>query len=144
MEELNQHEIVELTLYNELKSDLCGTIIKNDGEEVIVQFETNKQMISDKSNLIHPGFIFNAASYAAMCLVNQQNSLIIKSNVQFLAPLEFGQDVIFTATIQHASSKQYEVFVKGTLLEIKIFEGTFYISILDKEIFKLNLDKSNP
>lgn len=138
MEDLLQSSNIQLEVCKQLKSDLCGIIIQSDKEELITRFQPSKQMISDENDIVHSGFIFNAASYAAMCLVNQPYSLIIKSEVQFLAPLEFGQEMTFIATIRHSNNKQYEVLVKGTLLDIKIFEASFHISIFDKQIFKLD------
>lgn len=142
MEDLLQSSNIQLEVCKQLKPDLCGIIIQASKEEVVTKFQATKQMISDENDIIHSGFIFNAASYAAMCLVNQTYSLIIKSEVQFLAPLEFGQEMTFIATMRHSNNKQCEVVVKGSLLDIKIFEASFYISIFDKQIFKLDFQES--
>lgn len=128
----------DLVICKSLKPDLCGAIIRMSEEEVLVKFTPNEQMVGDENNLIHSGFIFNAANYAAMCLVNRTHSLTIGAEVQFLAPIELDQEMLFLATIKHINDKKYKVLVKGTLLDIKIFEGTFHISIFDKELFKLD------
>lgn len=128
----------DLVICKMLKPDLCGSIIKMSEEEVLVKFTPNEQMIGDQNNLIHSGFIFNAANYAAMCLVNQAHSLTIGAEVQFLAPIELEQEMLFLATIKYTNDRKYKVLVKGTLLDIKIFEGVFHISVFDKELFKLD------
>ncbi|WP_027327063.1 hypothetical protein [Helicobacter pametensis] len=138
MEDILEQHNLELSVCNALKPDLCGRIAKLTEEEAIIIFNPTKQMISDESNLIHSGFIFSAANYAAMCLVNQPNALTIKSEVQFLAPIEFEQEIIFLATIKQSNNRKYEIFVKGTLLDIKIFEALFHISLFDKQLFRLN------
>lgn len=128
----------DLVICKMLKPDLCGSIIKMSEEEVLVKFTPSEQMIGDQNNLIHSGFIFNAANYAAMCLVNQAHSLTIGAEVQFLAPIELEQEMLFLATIKYTNDRKYKVLVKGTLLDIKIFEGVFHISVFDKELFKLD------
>lgn len=138
MEENFEQTNIELQTCNALKSDICGSIIKITHEEVLTKFIPTKQMISDESNLIHSGFIFNAANYAAMCLVNQPYAITIGAEVEFLAPVEFEQEMMFLATIKQSNNKKFEVLVKGTLLDIKIFEATFHIAIFEKQLFKLN------
>ena len=133
MEENFEQNNIELQACNSLKSELVGSIVKITYEEVITKFIPTKQMISDESNLIHSGFIFNAANYAAMCLVNQPNAITIGSEVEFLAPVEFEQEMMFLAT-----NKKFEIIVRGTLLDIKIFEATFHIAVFEKQLFKLN------
>ncbi|RDU70095.1 thioesterase [Helicobacter cholecystus] len=138
MEENFEQNNIELQTCTALKSELCGSIVKMTYEEVITKFVPTKQMISDESNLIHSGFIFNAANYAAMCLANQPHAITIGSEVEFLAPVEFEQEMMFLATIKQSNSKKFEISVKGTLLDIKIFEGTFHIAVFEKQLFKLN------
>ena len=136
MEENFEQNNIELQACNSLKSELVGSIVKITYEEVITKFIPTKQMISDESNLIHSGFIFNAANYAAMCLVNQPNAITIGS--EFLAPVEFEQEMMFLATIKQSNNKKFEIIVRGTLLDIKIFEATFHIAVFEKQLFKLN------
>lgn len=138
MEELFEQNNLELQTCTSLKGELVGSIVKMTYEEVITKFVPTKQMISDESNLIHSGFIFNAANYAAMCLVNQPHAITIGAEVEFLAPVEFEQEMMFLATIKQSNAKKFEISVKGTLLDIKIFEATFHIAVFDKQLFKLN------
>lgn len=138
MENLVEKSWEDLVVCKTLKSDLCGVIIRMSDEEVLIKFTPNEQMVGDENNLIHSGFIFNAANYAAMCLVNQAHSFTIGAEVQFLAPIELEQEMLFLATMKYANDKKYKVLVKGTLLDIKIFEATFHISVFDKQLFKLD------
>lgn len=138
MEENFEQNNIELQACTSLKGELVGNIVKMTYEEVITKFVPTKQMISDESNLIHSGFIFNAANYAAMCLVNQPHAITIGSEVEFLAPVEFEQEMMFLATVKQSNNKKFEINVKGTLLDIKIFEAIFHIAVFEKQLFKLN------
>lgn len=138
MEENFEQNNIELQACTSLKGELVGNIVKMTYEEVITKFVPTKQMISDESNLIHSGFIFNAANYAAMCLVNQPHAITIGSEVEFLAPVEFEQEMMFLATVKQSNNKKFEINVKGTLLDIKIFEAIFHIAVFEKQLFKIN------
>ena len=92
------------------------------------------------SRLIHSGFIFSAASHAALTALNKKNSLIIGADIKFLAPIELGHEVIFKAEALQDDTKKCEVKVEGFLLDIKIFYGMFYIAVFDKKIFKLKFN----
>lgn len=128
----------ELVIYQKIDHSLCGKLLKLSKNKAEVLFAPNENMISDE-DIIHTGFIFNAASYTAMCALNKKNSIIISSETKFLAPIELNHQIIFKANVLQGESKKCEVKVEGFLLDIKIFDGMFYIAILDKKLFKLRL-----
>ncbi|MDO7252434.1 PaaI family thioesterase [Helicobacter cappadocius] len=132
----------ERIVCNKIDTSLCGeltSLSKNSAQSVFIPKES---MISDE-NMIHNGFVFNAASYAALCAINRKNSIIIGSEVKFFAPIELGHEIIFQANAIQSESKKTEVKVEGFLLDIKIFDGTFYVVIFDKKLFKLRLKDKN-
>ncbi|PAF54534.1 thioesterase [Helicobacter sp. 13S00482-2] len=127
---------------NKIDTSLCGDLTflsKNSAQSIFIPKES---MISD-DNMIHNGFIFNAASYVALCAINQKNSIIIGSEVKFFAPIELGHEINFRANAIQTESKKTEVRVEGFLLDIKIFDGAFYVVIFDKKLFKLRLKDQN-
>lgn len=122
-----------------INSDLCGELrdIKEGSAQVV--FSASSIMLSDGEKSVHMGFVFNSASYAALCAINKRNSIIIASDIKFLAPIELGHEILFKATALQNGFKKCEVKVEGFLLDIKVFEGMFYIAIFDKKLFKLKL-----
>lgn len=129
----------KLLICNAINSDLCGELKDIQEGSAQVVFTTSSIMLSDGEKSIHMGFVFNSASYAALCAINKKNSIIIASDIKFLAPVELGHEILFKAVALQNGFKKCEVKVEGFLLDIKIFEGMFYIAIFDKKLFKLKL-----
>lgn len=121
-----------------INADFCGELIKIGENSAEVVYATSSVMLSDEK-AIHSGFIFGSAAYAALCAINKKNSIIISSETKFLAPIELGHEILFKATALQNGFKKCEVKVEGFLLDIKVFEGMFYIAIFDKKLFKLKL-----
>ena len=90
VEEVSLHAIDEkkenLKTHSKIRSNLCGTIIKLDSGYAKTTLQTTKEMIVDDLGLIHSGFIFGAADFAAVAAVNEANVVIIGARTKFLAP----------------------------------------------------------
>ncbi len=75
--------------------------------------------------LVHGGFIFGAADYAAMCAASSR----------FVAPVRVGDAVLCQATVITAKGKKREVTVKASVSGKPVFEGSFTTFVLEKHIF---------
>ena len=96
-------------------------------------------MLADEFGLIHGGFIFSAADYAAMVAVNEKNVVLVASDCQFLSPVKFHDEVRVVARVRNKEGRKRNVHVEAFVLEIKVFEGEFKTVITDKHILKLKL-----
>ncbi len=139
--DIPQEESVEQKVALELNDKNSGVIVEQKKGEAIVELETNDTMTLDNQGLISPGAIFHSASYAALLAVNDPNGVCIGSDIKFLAPLESGNLVRFHAKALQSDIKKIEVKVTGEVLEIKVFEGIFYLVIFEKHILRIKLSK---
>ncbi|MCI6216935.1 MAG: PaaI family thioesterase [Helicobacter sp.] len=124
--------------------DSCGSVLENSKNKASVSFVPNESMVSDideHSKLIHAGYIFNAASFAAMVAVNKKHSIMIAADVKFLSPIQLGHEIFFKAHALQHNTKKCEVKVEGFLLDIKIFDSIFHIAVFDKAPFSIALEK---
>jgi len=96
-------------------------------------------MLADDVGLIHGGFIFGAADYAAMLAVNERNVVLVASDCQFLSPVKLHDVVDVVAKVRHKEGRKRNVHVKAFVLDIKVFEGEFKTVITDKHVLKLKL-----
>lgn len=135
--QFTQLEVDDLQVCMEMPQNVVGEITELYRNKAIVRFVPTEKMIMDESKMIHAGFVFNSASYAAMVALNRKYSVIIASDVKFFAPIELGHEVIFKAEAVQSDTKKCEVKVEGFLLDIKIFDSMFHIAVFDKKIFKL-------
>lgn len=120
-----------------INNNLCGNSILQYEGYAKVSFIPSEEMIADDLGLVHGGFTFSAADYAAMLAVNHPNVVLVGAQVRFLAPIKVGQEVTFEAKASHTTTKKREVHVIGTLNTVKIFEGTFATVILDKHVLEM-------
>lgn len=113
-----------------INSSLCGKVIKLQENYAEVLLHTTQQMIADIQGLIHGGFIFGAADYAAMSAVNDPFVVLGASSSKFIAPVKVGDAVICKATVVRIKGKKSEVEVEAFVNEKLVFEGNFTAFVL--------------
>jgi len=136
--EREEDEVV-LRTHENINHDLSGEILRMEKGYVELRLTTNSEMVADDQGLIHGGFIFSAADYAAMVAVNERNVVLVGSDCQFLSPVKFGDEVNFVARVRHKEGRKRNVYVEGHVLDIKVFEGEFKTVITERHVLKLHL-----
>ncbi|SMP89466.1 acyl-CoA thioesterase [Epsilonproteobacteria bacterium SCGC AD-311-C15] len=130
---------VTLRTHEEINRGLCGDIEKLEVGYVELRLTTTEDMVADSLGLIHGGFIFGAADYAAMAAINERNVVLVASECQFLSPVKLHDDVIIIAKVRHKEGRKRNVRVEGFVFDIKVFEGEFKTVITERHILKLHL-----
>ena len=143
-DELELHEYsdkmqVLVTTHQRINHDLCGEIEKMDVGYVELKLVTIPEMVADDMGLIHGGFIFSAADYAAMLAVNEKNVVLVGSESQFLSPVKFGDVISFKAKVRHKEGRKRNVLVTAQVGDIKIFEAEFKTVVTERHVLKLHL-----
>jgi len=125
---------MEIRTHREIDRELCG--MPQDLAEGFsrVRLQTNERMAVDQSGLVHGGFIFGLADYAAMIAVNHPNVVLGAAEVRFLKPVKVQDVIVAEASIDSREGKKstVAVTVKGT--EAEVFKGTFVCFSLDKHV----------
>ncbi|MFA7354765.1 MAG: hotdog domain-containing protein [Sulfurimonadaceae bacterium] len=140
--EINEYrskDDVLLHTHERINQELCGEIEKLEQGFVKLKLVTVSEMVVDSTGLIHGGFIFSAADFAAMAAVNEKNVVLVASDCQFLSPVKFGDIVYFTAKVRHKEGRKRNVHVIGNVLDIKVFEGEFKTVVTERHVLKLKL-----
>ena len=125
--------------HERVNQDLCGEILVLERGYVETRLTTSAEMVADDIGLIHGGFIFSAADFAAMLAVNEKNVVLVASNCQFLSPVKFHDEVNFIAKVRHKEGRKRNVNVEGFVLDIKVFEGEFKTVVTERHVLKLRL-----
>ena len=136
--------LVYVQTHERINHDLCGEIVKHEEGYVETRLTTTPEMVADGVGLIHGGFVFSAADYAAMLAVNEKNVVLVGSECQFLSPVKFHDEVDFIARVRHKEGRKRNVNVKGYVLDIKVFEGEFKTVITERHVLKLKLADTIP
>lgn len=129
----------DLKTHEKVRSNLCGTILKLDAGYAKTTLQTTKDMVLDDLGLIHSGFIFGAADYAAAVAVNEPNLVIIGSRSKFLAPAKIDDLIEYEAKAKFEDSRKREIKVSGFINEVKVYEGIFQAVVLEQHIFKTKI-----
>lgn len=116
-----------MKLRTHLKIDrtLCGDVVELEKGFAKVSLQTTPQMAADEEGLVHGGFTFGAADFAAMAAVNDPNVVLVGAEVKFLAPVVVGERIEFEANVVEREGKKAKVEVKGRVGERDVFHGHF-------------------
>ncbi len=134
-EEIFSHgEKKGLRTHNRINGELCGRIVELKPGYSKVSLKTTTEMIADDKELIHSGFLFCAASFAAVACVNDPYAFLLSSEITFLSPAKNKDMIIFEAYEKYQNGRKREIEVKGFLDEIKILKGSFTILIFEEHI----------
>jgi acyl-coenzyme A thioesterase PaaI-like protein len=125
---------MQLNTHLEINHSLCGKVTKLDEGYAEVVLHTTQTMVADTQGLVHGGFLFGAADYAAMSAVNDPYVVLGASSCRFLAPVKVGSVVLCKASITTQKGKKVEVFVEAFVEEQKVFEGSFTTFVLEKHV----------
>jgi len=137
-EDLNDG-VVLLNTHEKIDVSLCGDIEELKLGYSRVSLATTEAMRADNVGLVHGGFIFSAADFAAMTAVNERNVVLASSTCQFLAPVRVHDLVMFEAQERQKEGRKRSVYVTGSVLDIKIFEGEFKTVVTDNHVLNLTL-----
>ncbi|MDD2336042.1 MAG: hotdog domain-containing protein [Geobacteraceae bacterium] len=120
-----------------INQSLCGQLLSIDEGIAVVKINTTSEMVADDHKLVHGGFIFGAADYAAMAAVNDPNVVLGSAEVKFLKPSKSGDTVILNAKVTDANGKRRRVDVEGVdEAGAIIFSGTFTCFVLEKHVLE--------
>ena len=116
---------------------LLGKPVKVEtGKSAIVELVANEFMVVDDMGLIHGGFAFGLADYAAMLAVNDPFVVLGSADVRFTAPVKMGQKMVAEAFVESEEKRKRSVMVNITVEDRVIFKGTFICFVLDQNILE--------
>ncbi|BDY12137.1 hotdog domain-containing protein [Hydrogenimonas cancrithermarum] len=136
-----EREKVELKTHQRINQSLCGVLVELDDGYAKVELETTRDMVVDEMGLVHGGFTFAAADFAAMAAVNDPNVVLVSSECRFLSPVKVGDKVVFDAKELYKEARKRKIHVVGYFEDIKVFEGEFMAVVLERHVLKLKLLK---
>ena len=128
-----------MNIYTHLraKRELLGTPLEVvEGEYAKVELVTKESMVVDDQGLIHGGFAFGLADYAAMLAVNDPNVVLGSAEVRFTAPVKKGEKMVAEANVDSVDRRKRTIVTEITVEEKVIFKGTFTCFVLDKHVFE--------
>ncbi|APF20428.1 phenylacetic acid degradation-related protein [Caldithrix abyssi DSM 13497] len=120
---------MNVNTHHKIDRNLCGTPVELKEGVARVSLTASEPMVADELGLVHGGFIFGLADYAAMLAVNHPNVVLARAHVDFLKPVKVGDKLIAEARIteQEKNKALVEVIVKKS--KDMVFSGKFFCVI---------------
>lgn len=116
---------------------LVGEPVKIENGYAEVILKTIEEMAVDEYGLVHGGFTFGLADYAAMLAVNEPTVVLGKAEVRFLKPVKIGEMLTAKARIEEDLGRKKvvraEVFNEKSE---KVLEGTFHCYVLENHVLE--------
>ena len=125
---------MQLNTHLHIDTSLCGKVTKLEEGYAEVLLYTTQQMSADAQGLVHGGFVFGAADYAAMSAVNDPYVVLGASSSRFIAPVKVGDAVLCKSRVVNSKGKKSVVEVVAFVNEKLVFEGDFTTFVLTSHV----------
>ena len=125
---------MEIITHLKIDPDLCGVPLNVASGTSRVELLTRDVMAADASGLVHGGFIFGLADYAAMLAVNHPNVVLGGAEVKFLKPVQCGETVVADGRVEETEGRKHRVGVTVTRDRETVFSGLFTCFVLDRHV----------
>ncbi|BBO66835.1 thioesterase [Desulfosarcina alkanivorans] len=127
---------MKIDTHRHIDQTLCGRPLSVEDGSSLVELVTTDRMAADDRGLVHGGFIFGAADYAAMIAVNHPHVVLGASDVKFLKPVRTGETVVARARVREVKGKKYWVSVSVSKDDEEVFQGMFTCFVLDTHVLE--------
>lgn len=116
---------------------LCGEPVELAEGVAAVALATLPEMAADEAGLVHGGFVFGLADYAAMLAVNHPNVVLAGAEVRFSRPVAVGELLLARARVAEgteSSGRRRRVEVEVRRGEDLVFSGRFDCAVFDRHV----------
>jgi acyl-coenzyme A thioesterase PaaI-like protein len=120
--------------HTKIDQRLCGRPLAVEEGFSRVELLTTGEMAADDSGLVHGGFVFGLADYAAMIAVNHPNVVLGAAEVKFVKPVQVGQTIHAEARLAEKKGKKHRIDVAVHLADQEVFRGEFICFALDTHV----------
>ena len=119
-----------------VSAELCGTVERiEEGRSAVVTLCVGEEMKADDQGLIHGGFTFGLADYAAMVAVNDPFVVLLSARVFFRKPVMVGDRLKARADITKIEGADRRVSCQVFNQDgAKVLEGEFLCRVLRKHV----------
>lgn len=95
---------------------------------------TTAEMAADARGLVHGGFVFGLADYAAMLAVNDPHVVLGSAETRFTQPVAVGESLVAQAEVLAAEGRKSRVQVEVRRGDEVVMTGTFVCFTLDRHV----------
>lgn len=120
--------------HEKISAALCGRPDELRPGFARVVLEAGLEMAADDRGLVHGGFTFGLADYAAMLAVNEPTVVLASATTKFLGPVVVGERLEAEATVDRMDGRKRFVKVTVRRGDVAVLEGEFMAVVPDRHI----------
>jgi len=125
---------MNIRTHHQIDRELCGQPDDLQPGFCRVVFTATDRMAADDKGLIHGGFVFGLADYAAMLAVNDPHVVLGAATVKFLKPVSVGDKIVAEARVSEVNGRKHIVDVTVTRHADPLLEGRLTCFVLDRHV----------
>jgi uncharacterized protein (TIGR00369 family) len=125
---------MEQRTHEQIAPHLCGRPVELGAGRARVVLQTTREMAADAQGLVHGGFTFGLADYAAMLAVNEPTVVLASAQVKFLGPVRAGDRVEAEAAVERSEGRRRWVRVMVRRAGAPVLEGELVAAVPDRHI----------
>jgi acyl-coenzyme A thioesterase PaaI-like protein len=128
--------------HSSISPALCGRPTEIGAGRAVVELVTTREMAADDRGLVHGGFTFGLADYAAMLAVNEPTVVLGGAQMKFLAPVVAGERLEAEAVVDRADGRKRFVTVTVRRDGAPVLEGELLAFVPATHILDVPAKKS--
>ncbi len=134
---------MDIRTHHRIDRKLCGTPLKVEPGQCELELTPGPEMAADETGLVHGGFVFGMADYAAMLAVNDANVVLGAAEVRFLKPCRQGEKLLAEAQLMDEKGKKrmVSVEVRSEAGDVA-FQGTFTCFVPEEHVLARSTDRT--
>lgn len=125
---------MKVNTHEKADARLLGTPILLEKGTAVVELTATEEMTIDNRGLIHGGFTFGLADYAAMLAVNDPLVVLGSADVKFTAPVKIGESMVATGVVDAVDGRRRDVSVEVSVGEKVVLEGTMACYVFQRHV----------
>lgn len=127
---------MDIQTHRSIDPELVGIASISEEGRSVVTLTTTPRMAADETGLVHGGFVFGAADYAAMTAVNHPMVVLGAADVRFLKPVRVGETLQAHAKVDTIQGKKRQVQVHVYCNAQEVFSGSFICFVLERHVLE--------
>jgi acyl-coenzyme A thioesterase PaaI-like protein len=125
---------LEPRTHQKIDPALCGRPLELRPGRARVVLDAIAQMAADERGLVHGGFTFGLADYAAMLAVNEPTVVLASAEAKFLGPVVSGDRLEAEATVERSEGRRRWVRAVVRRDGMPVMEAEFVAVVPDRHI----------
>lgn len=127
---------MEQRTHDKIAPELCGRPVELKPGSARVVLDTTRPMAADERGLVHGGFTFGLADYAAMLAVNEPTVVLASAQMKFLGPVVVGDRVEAEAAVERSEGRKRWIKVVVRRDGAPVLEGELLAVVPDRHILE--------